>query len=1729
MAKETVTKSSRFYCISLIPDFCKTPVGPATPPLPYTIKGEFKETSKESKNVKSHSEPVFLHDKSFIPSVTGDEPGVAKGIKSNTVGKRVESMTFSTTYGSNGTKTTQEGRIVWMNDRNTIGQIYERGGQGPKPKHADYTSKFEAAFNETGAKVKSGLSALSGEINQKTKEVGHALTEAGHDLLNQLSNKIDETRVALQPLARKYKNEISDSMHQFGRDAMDTGGKVATVSGGVALAGVGVAATGVGAPVAAVMEAGAAAGGTVGGTVAAVGAGAESGATMLDKAADYILTGKKPDLAGAAMEIGQNLAEGYIMRKLGPLLGKILPKKVKPKPGKEQPKKPPEPVKPKPEPAANRKGVDGGKEKPGKREKKDKPKDECPKTCATPFKSASADKPVHYGTGEEILYQTDFTLGGALPLAWARCYRSGSEIEDWSVLGARWACEFTESLSVCKKGMVFIDATGRAVRLPLLDIGEQFDHKGDGFIITRVSDDEFALTWLDGQHHILQRGPNGWLPHGFDGVNMMLKPQAPLAVRRYHLVRNQARDARGYTVERMHQAAPGQVLLRIRNDDGRVLEALRAPSLDAGLDQTPRIGQIDEVRSDGSRICHVRYDYALENAPDAFPPPDYFEAPEPGFVTLPVRANLVRQRDCLDNTRGYHYRHHLLTRYSNYGGFAFELDWISLAALRERWQGSDLPLAELTGHFPLYLCNSYQARATATRCADGSWPYLIDYLDMDTTLVTEPDGARFEFHFNDQWLVTRLLQYLPGQTSPVTTGKRRWSKDGLLLEDIDAELRSNRYEYDGAGNLISHTDANGQITRTEYNAANLPTCIIDAMGHSTRLEYDTAGRVTRHTDALNQTTQYEYDAQGRLIAVIDAKGGRSQLGYDAAGNLQSHTDCSGFVTRYEYDANGNLTAQINAIGQATTYRYDILNRLQRIQYPDNSSEQLEYDPDDNLLCHIDAKGQATRYRYNGQGQPVSRMDANGTEMHYRYDPALRLSELINGNGESYRFAYHPQGWLASETGFDGKTTKYEYDAAGRLKSSDNAGQKTEFLRDGVGQLLARMNADGVVRFAYDPLGHLIAVSSPSAENHFKFDPIGQLIEERSRVQIAAQSKRPLPTPLHYEAPATELAFNVSHQYDALGNRIQTFLPNGRKLDTLRYGSGHWHGTLWQGQSVVDLERDSLHRESSRSIGKGLQAFRSYDAQSRLERFSFRRGDRQVQQREYSYDQTGNLTGIQDNRRGYLHYEYDPLGQLLRAAQPGLSETFKFDPAGNLLDPGVVDRPLQNQPSPDSAEAKLAKVTHNLLQGWLGMVYEYDVQGNTVLKRPMPGIRGIEQAELSYEYDADNRIRSACKKWPHKQNFAEYYYDAFNRRIAKRVMAEIFDPTQTKVAQRQITTTFFVWDGDTLLQEIEEGKTTTYLYEPDSFVPLARIESQEEEEIYARGTVYLSHIGDWDLPSVKNSANAHVIAWENWQGEHTHAFLRAQRAQEAEQNAARDQRLFYQCDHLGTPLELFDADGNTAWAAKYKAWGGVFELDAEQVKQPLRFQGQYFDAETGLHYNRHRYYDPETARFITQDPIGLAGGVNTYQYVVSPIAWTDPLGLSAAKLAINLRNAQRPVQPGQTPHHLVQENCNKNKHVQGSREILARNGIGIDDAPNGARVWGTNPSQESKGLHPGKNAANAAGNRHSGPHIHSDLNDKLIYQTLRNAEKRGANLENVMNDLGRRIENGSWKKTFACCC
>ncbi|WP_461423095.1 RHS repeat domain-containing protein [Ketobacter sp.] len=134
----------------------------------------------------------------------------------------------------------------------------------------------------------------------------------------------------------------------------------------------------------------------------------------------------------------------------------------------------------------------------------------------------------------------------------------------------------------------------------------------------------------------------------------------------------------------------------------------------------------------------------------------------------------------------------------------------------------------------------------------------------------------------------------------------------------------------------------------------------------------------------------------------------------------------------------------------------------------------------------------------------------------------------------------------------------------------------------------------------------------------------------------------------------------------------------------------------------------------------------------------------------------------------------------------------------------------------------------------------------------------------------------------------------------------------------------------------------------------------------------------------------------------------------------NQCYFYHLDHLGTPQELTDWEGQVVWSVWYRTYGSVVRKDVDAVEDNSRFQGQYWDEETGLHYNRFRYYDPRTGQFTQQDPIGLLGGVNCYRYAVNPVSWIDPLGLIG--------------KPGDCPDSEKNESLDKSKSVAETARI-----------------------------------------------------------------------------------------------
>lgn len=1586
MARETVTQSKRFFCVSLSPDVCLTPVGSNLAPLPYPVKAEFKDAQSVSRDVKHQGEPAFLAGKSVIPKVSGDSRGVKGGVKSGTHQGKVEPKDKSGTGASNGRDWLREADVVWMNAQNTVGRIYERGSAAAKA---------------------------------RAKELAQDYRDSG----------------------------ASEALHEFSDEAMEVGGTVATAGGATALVGGGVALTGVGAPAGGVIATAGGAISAVGGGVSAAGAATGAGADVLDAATEWILDDKAPSLSTLAMQQAERGA-GWALRRIPggrKAMERLFPKKpaAKPKPA------------PAPAPApAKRDGQDGGKTQQAKPEQKRQPKECCPQNQGPGGAATRSRRPIHFGTGDELLVETDLEVEGPLSVIWSRTYRSSNAAYDRGLFGARWISPYTVRLSLGRGGMVYHDPMGRVVLLPLLNEGDTYDEVFEGFVIRRLSSTRFDIEWRDGavdrfdvpRCEALARDE---LPLGISGLAPLSDRLLTRPARRNESVTclylTQQRQADGrtldlqwlpeWTAEQLPQRLDERfVVLRLTGPSGLCIEAHAAPTgelserqrrthgalrigslvrrvpLDAGADRPVTGVDRHEAWEVVSRYAYGREDATVESANEE-----------------PIGIDLLGQKDAVGRLRRYHYLAHLLVRYADPTGAAWILRWQGPESLFSSDDSAPPPLSDKAPPHVgrLEALTSHWARAIFAMAEDGAEPLHVRYVDERTTQVRQADGSLWTYLFGPNHLCVDIrVQDAQGGT-PVRLGRRRWSEAGDLVEETDAAGRTIRYVYDARGQLLTTVDPAGGRTTIEYDDKHRAVRSIDALGHVRSRSFDDAGRVVAQVDPLGRTTRFAYDVAGQLTEVMDAADRVKRIAYDDHGRMIRYTDCSGNVTQYEWTSRGRPLAQVDALGQATRYEWNDLNQLAAIHLPDGSKECFEYDLLNRMVRHVDGAGQSTRYRYQAQGLPVERIDALGNRLRYRYDRALRLIELVNGNGDACRFEYDGTGRLVKEIGFDGQVCSREYDEAGDVRAMQRGSQRIDYTRDLMGRVVAIASADDQTHFAWDPLGRLIATANAFTQTRFRWDAAGQLVEERQRVELAgpaaigpssAATDSPAPTvdsPNDRKGPAA--AFKISHEYDALGQRVSTRLPNGRRVQVQRFGPGHWHGVLWQGRPLADVERDPLHREARRSFGGEASSRTSgtirtlrYDRASRVEQSQLSVTEAGVieilQRRDHVYSLTGRLTQIRDSLQGDVHYQHDAVGQLLAASQPGLAEIFSFDPAGNMVplpprrehDSAVPAR----RPLSDDVDRgpRMAPVLRNLLTQALNWRYQHDADGATVRKRWVevePANETLQVAEtdnLRLVYDAEQRLVQVDRLVGSSIQSSFYRYDALGRRVSKRVVEE--DDERLTV---------FVWDGDRMIQEIDRQRTVNYVYEPDSVIPLALVTCEATLKDHLDETVAIAPIAAWDVPQPPDHPpDAHVRLRERlarWAAANDAEQLdKSRRDESAVRDGPSDQVLFYHCDHLGTPLALIDGKGRTAWRARYRAWGRIERSDVEIASQPLRFQGQYEDAETGLYYNRHRYYDPDVGRYVTPDPIRLLGGLNLNAYVPDPTAWVDPLGLAPRKPA-----------------------------------------------------------------------------------------------------------------------------------
>jgi len=890
----------------------------------------------------------------------------------------------------------------------------------------------------------------------------------------------------------------------------------------------------------------------------------------------------------------------------------------------------------------------------------------------------------------------------------------------------------------------------------------------------------------------------------------------------------------------------------------------------------------------------------------------------------------------------------------------------------------------------------------------------------------------------------------------------RWNAQYQITEYTDTLGQTWRFDWNEERQLLGATDPEGQQWRFVYDEQGRQTEETDPLGRTTQTEWLPHWALpVRETDPDGNSTRTLYDERGNAVAQIDPLGQRSTSVYDLHGQPVRITDERGGVTQLRWNEAGQLSERIDCSGRSTRFMYDTHGHLSSVTDAMGNTTRYEHDSQGALLSFRHADGREEKFERNPAGYLTAAIDGNGKRTAYHWDKAGRLHTRVDAAGRQVRFHYDAYGRLTALANENGQSYRFAYDVADRLKEqTDLDGLTRSFdhdVRDHVIQTHWRA-PDGEVlthKLERDAMGRLTAKMTTEGRTDYQWNKNDQITEIAFTPAGEPEgSDQPDAAP----SPVQTLSFAydklgrlitetgeqgpLNYEYDPLGNCLSTTLPDGRVINRLYYGSGHLHQINLDGELISDFERDPLHREILRTQGQ-LHLQTGWDGAYRLRSRTLRH----AQQPPQLVPELEKL------------YEYDAADNLIarvrRTKKQGShwgpdqhTARLKYDATGRILEE-TRDNASRETYAYDAA-ANLLNSEHTGGGGFIRNnrieVYEdkrYQYDNFGRLKEKRIGAHTVQ----SFSYDGEQRLKEV--RIQQKQSGlpqttqVQFDYDPLGRRTSKKVIEQGRPESRTQ----------FLWEGMRLLaEEDQHGHQSLYIYaEEDSYDPLARVDKLKE----------------------------------------------------------RQRIHYFQNDVSGLPEELTDQEGQVVWRASYKVWGNTIQEHWEyELREPqnLRFQGQYLDRETGLHYNLFRYYDPDVGRFTQPDPIGLAGGLNLYQYAPNPAMWADPWGWCSKKLGKNLKNRPK----DSAAHHIVGDTA---KRASPARAILKKHGIDIDSAENG--VW--LPNKNNKNGMPGI--------EHNGKHPNAYF-DK-VNQRIVNADRLGGKqgvldeLSAMRNELSSAPRGAAW--------
>ncbi|MDL5203537.1 putative T7SS-secreted protein [Streptomyces sp. ALI-76-A] len=764
-----------------------------------------------------------------------------------------------------------------------------------------------------------------------------------------------------------------------------------------------------------------------------------------------------------------------------------------------------------------------------------------------------------------------------------------------------------------------------------------------------------------------------------------------------------------------------------------------------------------------------------------------------------------------------------------------------------------------------------------------------------------------------------------------------------------AEGHTRRYVVNDACQVVAEADPLGATTRFVRDRHHRLLSRTDPLGHRTTFDYDETGNLVALTRPDGRVARAEYDELGQPVKVVNPDGTVVRQTYDDRGNRTSVTDPAGLTTRFSYSEAGHLTSVTDPLGHTTTIVCDRAGLPLEITDALGAVTRYERDAFGRPLAVTDPTGAVTRLEWTVEGHLTRRTAPDGTTETWTYDGEGNCTSHTDPMGGVSRFEYTHFDLLTSRTGPDGVRYEFDHDKELRLtKVTNPQGLTWTYAYDAAGRLATETDFDDrTLAYTYDAAARLTSRSNAvGATVAFERNELGQVLRKSVAGQVTtyaydltdqlAQASGPDGTTLtllrdRFGRVRSETVDGreLTYTYDEWGRRTGRTTPTGATTTWSYDAAGRRTGMVACGRAIA-FTYDVAGRELARHVGETVSLEHGFDELGRLTSQSVTgAGSRTVQSRTYTYRADGNLIGVDDQLSGARRFDLDAAGRVIAVHAANWTETYAYDPAGNQTQ---ASWPAAH-PGQEATGPRTYEGTRITRAGQVR--YEHDALGRITLRQKTR----LSRKPDTWRYEWDTEDRLTCVTTPDGTRW-RYTYDPLGRRTAKLRLAEDGETVVERVT--------FTWDGTTLC---EQTTSSVSLPHPVTLT--------------------------WDHQGLRPIAQTERITT----------------TADAPQDEIDSRFFAIVTDLVGTPRELVDEHGEIAWHTRSTLWGTTAWAANSTTYTPLRFPGQYYDPETGLHYNYCRHYDPETARYLTPDPLGLAPAPNPATYVHNPHSWTDPMGLA----------------------------------------------------------------------------------------------------------------------------------------